>query len=500
METISNDERFKRLLGDAYLLTSSSSHILTFSVGIVLLSLFFQLWKFSKRRETENPLPPGRFGLPLIGQTLEFLRSQRRNKSWEFFDSHVADYGEIFKTHLAGSPTVVTASPAGNKMVFTNENKLVNVSRAESVVKILGSRSLIALTGAKAKRMRQAISTFLGPEALQTYTGKADVSVRKFLEEYWEGKEQVMVYPLMKRFAFSLACEILMSRYEKQEQEMLLKPFATMMQGILNFPINLPGTRYRKAMNAANILRNQFKKWLEETRRDVDQGKVLSDRDLLTCLLTYKDDEAKLLAEQDILDSILFLLFASHDTTTVTTSMMCKLLAENPAVLEDVWREQKEIAAGKKPEEPLSWADLQRMKLSWRVVQETLRIQPPVQGAFRVAIKDFEFSGFRIPKAWKLYWTVNSTHWNPKYFPDPHKFDPSRFEGAGPLPFTFVPFGGGSRMCPGNEFARMQALALLHHLVIRFKWKLVDPGEIISVDPMPHPQKGLPIWLERRTD
>ena len=82
----------------------------------------------------------------------------------------------------------------------------------------------------------------------------------------------------------------------------------------------------------------------------------------------------------------------------------------------------------------------------------------------------------------QIMWSAHSTHRNPKYFPDPHKFDPSRFEGAGPAPFTFVPFGGGPRMCPGNEFARMEILIIIHRLVTQFSWILKDPNEAMAVD------------------
>jgi cytochrome P450 family 26 subfamily A len=92
-----------------------------------------------------------------------------------------------------------------------------------------------------------------------------------------------------------------------------------------------------------------------------------------------------------------------------------------------------------------------------------------------------------------------STHRNPKYFPDPEKFDPSRFlQGQGLAPFTFVPFGGGPRMCPGNEFARMEILLILHHLIMRFSWTLDDPDERVVVDPVPFPANGLPVHLKPR--
>ncbi|KAI5059322.1 hypothetical protein GOP47_0025641 [Adiantum capillus-veneris] len=464
----------------------------------LLLSLLFQLWRSTSRKQLLLPLPPGSLGLPFIGETLHFLNTQRCNTSWKFIDDRVSTYGEVFKTHLIGDPTICASNPSGNKMIFTGENKLCHVSWPGSVVTVIGKRSLIALNGDAAKRIRSAMMTFLRPEALQAYTGKTDRSVRGFLEEHWQGKSEVKVFPLMKRFAFGIACELLMSRYEKEEQEMLEEPFTTMMKGILQLPIKLPGTRFSKAIVAANMLRARFQLWINERRQNLALGKGSEDDDMLSCLLTYVDENGLPLSDDDVKDNILLLLFAGHDTSAVVTTMVCRFLALNPDMFDAVYRENKEILEEKGLNEPLSWAHIQKLKLSWRVVQETLRMQPPVQGAFRVAIKEFDFGGFRIPKAWKLYWSTNSTHRNAKYFKEPEKFDPSRFEGVGPVPYTFVPFGGGSRMCPGNEFARMEALVLLHHLVIRFSWTLVDPNELITVDPMPCPMKGLPINLVPR--
>ncbi|XP_057841473.2 cytochrome P450 716B1-like [Cryptomeria japonica] len=135
------------------------------------------------------------------------------------------------------------------------------------------------------------------------------------------------------------------------------------------------------------------------------------------------------------------------------------------------------------------------MKYSWRATQETMRLHPPAPGAWRQCIADISYSGYTIPKGWKACWVSFSTHMNPEHFPDPDKFDPSRFEGSGPPPYTFVPFGGGPRMCPGNEYARMVILVFLHNVAKHFKWSLVDADEKIAADPIPRPTNGLPLNL-----
>lgn len=89
----------------------------------------------------------------------------------------------------------------------------------------------------------------------------------------------------------------------------------------------------------------------------------------------------------------------------------------------------------------------------------------------------------------QTHWTVNTTHKNPKYFPNPEKFDPSRFEGKGPAPYTFVPFGGGPRMCPGREYAPLEVLVFLYNLVTRFRWEKADPNEKITYNPSPVPSR-----------
>nr|XP_023904538.1 dammarenediol 12-hydroxylase-like [Quercus suber] len=85
---------------------------------------------------------------------------------------------------------------------------------------------------------------------------------------------------------------------------------------------------------------------------------------------------------------------------------------------------------------------------------------------------------------------------NPKHFPDPEKFDPLRFEGSNLAPYTFVPFGGGPRICSGREYARLEILVFIHNVVTRFKWEKVIPDEKITYKPSPILVDGLSVYLK----
>ncbi|KAK2980813.1 hypothetical protein RJ640_020465 [Escallonia rubra] len=158
-------------------------------------------------------------------------------------------------------------------------------------------------------------------------------------------------------------------------------------------------------------------------------------------------------------------------------------------------KEQMDIVTSQESKDSLTWEDTKKIRYSWNVVNEVLRLMPPAIGTFREAITDFTYAGYLIPKGWKLHTLIGATHKNANYFPDPEKFDPSRFEGKGPAPYTFIPFGGGPRMCPGNEYARLAILVFMHNVVTTFKWEKLIPDEKVLHKPLPVPAHGLPVRL-----
>ncbi|KAK9934645.1 hypothetical protein M0R45_021781 [Rubus argutus] len=105
-----------------------------------------------------------------------------------------------------------------------------------------------------------------------------------------------------------------------------------------------------------------------------------------------------------------------------------------------------------------------------------MRLVPPLQGTFRVkVVTDFTYEDYTTLKGWKIgvYWSSSSTNKISVHFPAPEEFDPSRFENGKAAPaYSNIPFGSGPRICPGNEYARLQLMCFLHHVVTRCNWEV----------------------------
>ncbi|XP_057420628.1 beta-amyrin 28-monooxygenase-like isoform X2 [Lotus japonicus] len=307
---------------------------------------------------------------------------------------------------------------------------------------------------------------------------------------------QVHVYTIIQLYTFELACCLFLSFGNSSQVANLSSLFDVFLKGIFALSINFPGTRFHRAMKAADAIKKEIKMLLKKKKVDLEENRISPTKDLLSHLLVTSDTNGRFLTETEISDNILLLLFAGHDTSRSVLSSVMKYLGQLPEVYERVLKEQLEISQGKEEAELLHWEDVQKMKYTWNVVSEVMRLSPPVRGAYREAIKDFTYADYNIPKGWKLQWSTNASHKDPTLFSNPGNFDPSRFEGEGPTPFSYVPFGGGPRMCLGQEFARLEILVFMHNIVKSFKWDLVIPDEKFKYDPMLEPEKGLPIQLQ----
>ncbi|XP_011089170.1 beta-amyrin 28-oxidase-like [Sesamum indicum] len=475
---------------------TTSTSIINASLILLVLFLIIHIKSKSKSRNKILNLPPGSYGWPILGETMAFLRGSIDGSPEKFVKERMDKYKtQVFKTSLLGESVAVLRGPAGYKFLFSNENKLVTVWWPSSVRELLGT-CLATTGGTQAIQMRKMVSYFVSPDVFtKRYIKVMDIVSQQHIQTHWQGKEELKVFPAIKLYTFELACRLFMSVEEPTQIKRLSALFNIFLGGIISIPLNFPGTRFYKAKRATAAIKKELQVILRQRKERLGQQDTVASEDLLSHLLACPDENGKFMSESDIINNILLLLFAGHDTSSSAITMLIKTLAEHPEVYDKVLREQSEIASSKEAGECLQWEDIQKMKYTWNVVSETLRLWPPVVGAFREALVDIKYGGYDIPKGWKFYWNTSSTHTDSSLFTDSTNFDPSRFDGAGPIPYSFVPFGGGPRMCLGKEFARLEILTFLHNVIGQFKWNLLIPGEKIICDPIPTPEEGLPIRL-----
>ncbi|XP_062080611.1 cytochrome P450 716B1-like [Humulus lupulus] len=479
-----------------------------FTTLMLLIPIFLILIR--KRRSTKK-LPPGSLGLPIIGQSLSLLRAMRANTAEKWLEERIKKYGPISKLSLFGNPTVFLHGPAANKFIFTSDCSVITNQQVKSIQMVLGDRNLLELTGDDHKRVRSALMLFLKPESLKHCVGNLDEEIRWHLEMHWQGKQQITVLPLMKTLTFNIISSLLFGIQQGSQRDKLVDLFRQMMDGMWSVPLNLPLTRYSRSLRASKMAQNMLRQLICEKRVELEQKDASPDQDLITCLLSIRNDNnEEMITEEEIVHNVLLVMTAGHDTSSILITFMLQFLSNEPAVYETVLQgkqnsfpsfmvsEQENIAKTKGAGKCLTWEDLSKMKYTWRVAMETLRMISPIFGSFRKALKDIEYGGYLIPKGWQIFWASPMTHMDNNIYPEPTKFDPNRFENQASIPpCSFVGFGGGPRMCPGIEFARIETLITIHYLVTRFTWKLCADSTF-SRDPMPVPAEGLPLQIKQK--
>ena len=221
--------------------------------------------------------------------------------------------------------------------------------------------------------------------------------------------------------------------------------------------------------------------------------------DILSALLAATDGEGRSLSDRQVLDHVLTLLFAGHDTATSTLSFLIYELARSPEWADRLAAELREVCGDRDPGAEELFDGL---PLLTRAVDETLRLYPPAWIGPRRSVRDFEFAGVRAPAGLPCFYSSWVSHRLPEVFPDPHRFDPDRFipERRARWPRgAYVPFGMGPRVCIGKRFGYTEVHALGAALLRRFRFELPIGHELeIHQAPTLSPAGGLPVRLTAR--
>ncbi|XP_057750457.1 beta-amyrin 28-monooxygenase-like [Arachis stenosperma] len=464
------------------------------SIFLIMITLVISIFVLNRKNlDGTKTLPQGSFGWPIVNETYQFLFKKIDHFLQEKQKKHSSD---IFKTKLLGEPTVVLYGPSANKFVSTSEPKHVKVWYLRT------QRMLFNLPDHDQPRAKNSavvaaapvkILGFLKPEGLFRYMGcNIESIMHQHFMRNWEGKTELKVYPLVKSFALSLAYQFYLGIDDPLHVAKFVSKFDDLYSGIYAVPANFPGTTFHRAMKAASKIREEIQLLINKKIDCLSKGIVMND--LLAHLVGAVED-GKYVPKIEISNIIMGLMNSSYTSIAITLAFMIKHIGLDPHIYQKIVSEHADITKSKGAGAALDWDSIQKMKYTWCVTQETMRLYPTAPGAFREAVTDITFEGFTIPKGWKIFWAMMGTNKNSKYFDEAESFDPSRFEENGPVSYSYIPFGAGARSCPGKDYTRFVILTFIHNLVTKFSWQVMHPHEQVLGSLVPLPANGIPIRI-----
>jgi cytochrome P450 len=260
----------------------------------------------------------------------------------------------------------------------------------------------------------------------------------------------------------------------------------------LPLPVN---RRYAKTQGRLDItIYRLIKEHRERSTEGEDRG------DLLTMLLQAQDAEGDggMMTDKQVHDEAITLFTAGHETTGNALTWTWYLLSQHPEVEAKLHAELDEVLGGRVP----TMEDLPKLQYTEMVFSEAMRLYPPAWGIDRTVVEDFEVGGYVIPKGAVITLNQYAMHRHPRYYPNPSKFDPMRWtpeEKAKRPKFAYFPFGGGARMCIGEQFAWMEGVLVLATLAQRWQARLA-PGHKVGTQPLItlRAKGGMPMRLTQR--
>ncbi len=428
---------------------------------------------------------PGEEGWPIVGTTFALLADPLG-----YGEKMRAKYGNVFRNRAFGRRGVMLFGADANELVLFDRDKLFSSEQGWGpVLDQLFPRGLMLIDFDHHRADRRALSIAFKPDPMRHYADALNRGIAARVEQ-WGG--ELLFYPAIKQLTLDLAADSFMGLPLGPEADKINKAFVDMVAasiGVVRKP--LPFT----AMGRGVAGRKYLVEWFtaETLRRRAEGG----GQDMFSQFATATHEDGSLMPVDQVVDHMIFLMMAAHDTITSSATSLVWQLAKHPEWQDKVRAEIMALTGG--VPRAIAYEELGKLELTEMAFKEALRLIPPVPSLPRRALREFTFQGFTIPAGTGVGISPSNVHLMAEYWPDPLKFDPLRFtseNSAGRHKYAWVPFGGGAHMCLGLHFAYMQIKLLMAHMLTRYTIEL-EPGYAPEWQPwpIPKPKDGLMVTL-----
>lgn len=403
-----------------------------------------------------------------------------------FYEEKSKVYGDTFYVAFPAANVLLSAHPAFIKQVLQSNQKNYTKDRGYDQLALLLGKGLVTSRGEFWKKQRRiAQPTFHKKNLALLFEAMREVA-RDFSKEMSSRKGQVLdISEEMMRLTARIALKSLFSVDTGGDLKAIYESMtfaqeyvATRAINPLNIPLSYINGRHRRFLKSKKVM-DQL---IHQLIRDRQAG-AESQPDFLQMLLDARyEDTGEPMRRQQILDELITIFSAGHETSSNGLSWTLYLLSQHPEVLEKLKNEVREVVGDGIP----SLEQLNQLQYTRQVIEEGMRVYPPVWSVSRVSTAKDEWQGHPIDKGTVVILLIYHLHHNPELWQNPEKFDPDRFapDKSKNRPSNhYLPFGAGPRMCIGNHFAMMEMQLVLPLLVRDFDYELVQDQKIL-MDPM----------------
>jgi cytochrome P450 len=434
----------------------------------------------NRRDSVSATQAPGPSPLSFFASLPEF----RKDPLTGFFQSALK-YGDVVRYRALWITHQLT-SPAHIQYVLQSNCSNYRKGRDYKIVKSSLGEGLLTSEGPLWQRQRKMAQPALHSQRVASFMRIMEEHTRLMMER-WEPlaatRQPVDLIPDLMHLTLNVASQALFTTNLEAETEILREALAVGRNytvdrawSVIRVPQSFPTSRNRRYRKALAEFHGVIDRIIATRRSASDKG-----QDLLTLLMDARDDEGRPMSDKQLRDEVATLLTAGHETTTLALAWACYLIATHPEVQNRLHSEYG-FLSGRAP----GYEDLSHLRYARMVIDETMRLYPPVWALSRSAIQEDSIGGFRIPAASEILIFPYITHRHPKWWPEPERFLPERFapeKSASRMKFSYLPFGAGPRACLGLNFALTEIQVVLAMILQRFRLQLATPGETVSADP-----------------
>lgn len=439
--------------------------------------------------------PPGPRGYPLVGVLPQLYRDPLG-----FMRAVTREYGDI--VHL-GQSWYLISGPQYLKHVLQEHSR--NYRKGDNIrpLKLLTGEGLLTSDGDFWLRQRRMAQPAFHHQRIAAMGATITDCTGELLERWRPLAEQgvaldvaeEMMRLTMKIIGLSLFSVDVSSQADLVGRALIetLHYINRRATSLIQLPHSLPtpgSLRFRRALQQLDSV---VLGMIEGRRRSgEDTG------DLLSMLLQARDAETgQGMTDRQLRDEVMNIFLAGHDTTGLVLSWTWYLLAQHPAVEQRLQAELRTVLAGRAP----TAADLPDLPYTYMVIQESMRLYPPAWMTSRTPLQPDRLGEYDIPAGATILVSPYATHYHPGLWPDPERFDPERFDpAAAERPkFAYFPFGGGPRVCIGNNLALMEMQLVVAMIAQHYQLRLV-PGHPVEPEPLTtlRPRYGIHMTLQPR--